>query len=176
MPTFRGTNLRSGDLAEATALLLLQQVALVAPVPRTEDVGIDAVVTLHRAFDAKRLVAEDSLFVQIKSDSVTRIDYTGDEVRWLYALDLPMFYASFDLEACEVSLFCAQHIAEAFITDHERKSLSIMFDGEPDVLDVVDAADGVVHLGPPVVTVSMAECTRDRKAVRERFHAVVKAC
>lgn len=90
MPTFRGTNLRSGDLAEATALLLLQQVALVAPVPRTEDVGIDAVVTLHRAVDAKRLVAEDSLFVQIKSDSVTRIDYTGDEVRWLYALDLPM--------------------------------------------------------------------------------------
>lgn len=70
-------------MAEASALLLLQQVALVAPVPRTEDVGVDAVVTLHQAFDQRRLIAEDSLFVQIKSAGVDCIECSAEEVKWL---------------------------------------------------------------------------------------------
>ncbi len=175
MPTFRGTNFRSGDLAEATALLLLQQVALVAPVPRTEDVGIDAIVTLHREFDQHRLIAEDSLFVQIKSASVDCVEYSADEVKWLYELDLPLFYASFDMTSCQISLFCAQQIAEAFITDHDRKKLQVRFDGESNLLDIVGAADDIVRLGPPVMVWSMRECSTDRKALRENFYAVVKA-
>ena len=41
MPTKRGKNFRSGDIAEQLGLYLIQSVALGAPVPRTEDVGID---------------------------------------------------------------------------------------------------------------------------------------
>lgn len=174
MPTFRGTNFRSGDLAEATAMLLLQQVALVAPVPRTEDVGIDAIVTLHREFDQHRLIAEDSLFVQIKSASVSCVEYAEQEVRWLYELDLPLFYASFDMENCRISLFCAQQMAEAFITNHDRKKLLVYFDGEPDCLDIVDAKNDEVHLGPPIMVWDMNQCSKDRKALRANFHAVVK--
>lgn len=175
MPTFRGTNLRSGDLAEATALLLLQQVALVAPVPRTEDVGIDAIVTLHREFDQRRLIAEDSLFVQIKSASVDCVEYSADEVKWLYELDLPLFYASFDMASCQISLFCAQQIAEAFIANHDRKKLHVRFDGEPDMADIVGATDDIVRLGPPVMAWNISDCSTDRKVLREKFYAVVKA-
>lgn len=175
MPTFRGTNFRSGDLAEATALLLLQQVALVAPVPRTEDVGVDAVVTLHRAFDQHRLIAEDSLFVQIKSASVDCVEYSAEDVKWLYELDLPLFYASFDMTACQISLFCAQQLAEAFITNHDRKKLLVRFDGEPNMTDIVEASDDVVRLGPPVMVWSMDDCSTDRKGIREKFYSVLKA-
>lgn len=175
MPTFRGTNFRSGDLAEATALLLLQQVALVAPIPRTEDVGIDAVVTLHRTFDHLRLIAEDSLFVQIKSASVTCVEYVAAEVKWLYELDLPMFYASFDMENCRISLFCAQQIAEAFITNHDREKLLVYFDGEPDSLGIVAAKNDEVHLGSPIMVWDMNQCSKDLKTLRENFYAVVKA-
>ena len=40
VPARRGKNFRSGDLAEQLGLYLLQSMALVAPVPRTEDVGL----------------------------------------------------------------------------------------------------------------------------------------
>jgi hypothetical protein len=162
-------------LAEATALLLLQQVALVAPVPRTEDVGVDAVVTLHRAFDQRRLIAEDSLFVQIKSASVDAVEYSAEEVKWLYDLDLPLFYASFDMTTCQISLFCAQQLAEAFITNHDRKKLLVRFDGEPDMTDIVGASDDIVRLGPPVMVWSMRDCSTDRKGIREKFYTVLKA-
>lgn len=174
MPTFRGTNFRSGDLAEATALLLLQQVALVAPIPRTEDVGIDAVVTLHRDFDQYRLIAEDSIFVQIKSSNVTCVEYSDTEVKWLYELDLPLFYASFDMTTCSVSLYCAQQMAEAFITNHDRKKLSIYFDGTPDPFEIVEAVNDEVHLGPPIIVWNMTQCSSDRKSLREKFYSIVK--
>ena len=46
MVAFRGKNLKSGDLAGQLGILLLQNVCLVAPIPRTEGVGIDVVATL----------------------------------------------------------------------------------------------------------------------------------
>lgn len=39
MPAKRSINFRSGDLAEQLGLLILQNIALVAPIPRTEDRG-----------------------------------------------------------------------------------------------------------------------------------------
>ena len=54
VPGARGKNLRSGDLAEQLGLFMLQHVAIVVPMPRTEDIGIDAVVTLLRNSDARR--------------------------------------------------------------------------------------------------------------------------
>lgn len=174
MPTFRGTNFRSGDLAEATALLLLQQVSLVAPVPRTEDVGIDAIVTLHRRFDQYRLIAEDSLFIQIKSAAVNCVEYTEQEVKWLYELDLPIFYASFDMSNCRISLFCAQQLAEAFVTNHDRKRLLVYFDGEYDEMGFEEAKDDEVHLGQPIMVWDMSQCSSDRETLREKFYSVVK--
>lgn len=35
-------------------------------------------ITLLRDYDGKRVIAEDSLFVQIKSESATEVTYEGD--------------------------------------------------------------------------------------------------
>ncbi|WP_157640821.1 hypothetical protein [Burkholderia ubonensis] len=53
--------------------------------------------------------------------------------------------------------------------------LQVRFDGEPDMTDIVQAADNIVRLGPPVMVWSMSECSTDRKVLRENFYAVVKA-
>ena len=83
MVAFKGKNLRAGDIAEQLGIMLLQSVALVAPIPRTEDVGIDAVVTLIRDFDSYRYLAEDSFFVQIKAKSVNSILFEKEQLKWL---------------------------------------------------------------------------------------------
>ena len=48
MPSRLRTSFRSGNLAEQLGLLLLKGIAAVADVPRSEDVGVDAVATLLR--------------------------------------------------------------------------------------------------------------------------------
>ena len=80
MPARRGKNFRSGDLVEQLGMYLLQSVALVAPVPRTEDVGIDVVCTLISDYNQYSYLAEDSFYVQIKSNGVKEIEYSDVEV------------------------------------------------------------------------------------------------
>ena len=66
------TSFRFGNLAEDLGLLLLKGISTVADVPRTEDVGLDAIANLLR-FDADRnCYAEDSFGVQLKAISEQR--------------------------------------------------------------------------------------------------------
>jgi hypothetical protein len=65
MPGSRGKNWRGGDLAEGLGLEFLRPFAFIAPVPRTEDIGIDAVATLFRR-ETHELIAQDSFLVQAK--------------------------------------------------------------------------------------------------------------
>jgi len=58
---------RSGNLAEHFGLLLLKGIATVAEVPRTEDVGLDTIASLHRRDNDGNCYAEDSFVVQLKS-------------------------------------------------------------------------------------------------------------
>src|SRR5689334_5247257 len=58
MPGVRDRNLRSGDLQEGLGIFLLKAVALVAPVPRPEDVGNDAFATLIRPEGTRRLIPD----------------------------------------------------------------------------------------------------------------------
>jgi hypothetical protein len=69
MPGMRDKNLRSGDLNEDFGIYLLKQIALVAPIPRQEDVGNDAFVTLIRPEGSRRLIPDLSFLVQLKSAS-----------------------------------------------------------------------------------------------------------
>lgn len=172
MTAIRGKNLRSGDLAEQLGLLLLQQMALVAPVPRTEDIGIDAVVTLIKDFDKRRLIAEDSIFVQIKSASVENIEYSDHEVDWLYNLELPFFIASVDRKDSSVKLYCAHRLSNAFITKHDRQVVKIIFnDNITD--DIVEKDDPIINIGPPVLKWSIASLEKD-KAFISTFYDVLK--
>jgi hypothetical protein len=95
MPGSRDRNLRSGHAQEDFGCLLLKAIALVAPVPGPEDVGIDAVATLLRPETTRRLIPEDTFFVQIKASSESVVSYTTpDAVRWILELELPFFVGS----------------------------------------------------------------------------------
>lgn len=173
MPAVRGKNFRSGDLAEQLGLLLLQSVALVAPIPRTEDVGIDAVVTLLRDFDSQKLIAEDSFFVQIKSSSVPSIPFSKEEVQWLYALDLPFFIASVDRSSSHVKLYCAHRLSDAFVTNHDRESLTLYLDDSNTRNELVEKDDPNVHIGPPVLEWSLATIATDND-FPNKFYEIAK--
>ena len=76
MPGVRDRNLRSGDLHEELGLLLLRRIALVSPVPRQEDVGIDAFATLLRPEGNRNLIPDVSFFVQLKSERERVVSFT----------------------------------------------------------------------------------------------------
>lgn len=142
MRTFRGINLRSGDLAEQLGLFLLQSVALVVPVPRTEDVGIDAIVTLLSNYDNKRYMASDSFFVQIKSMSIRSINFNcKEDVQWLTNLEIPFFIASIDKTTASIELFCSHRLSNALMTNPDRSSLNLILDSEPNPDDFVPAGE-----------------------------------
>ena len=106
MPGMRDRNLRSGDLHEDLGFFLLKAVALVAPVPRQEDVGNDAFATLIRPEGNRRLIPDLSFLVQLKSASVTSVKYTTlDEMAWISELDSPLFIGRVDLKQARIELF-----------------------------------------------------------------------
>src|SRR5829696_1792482 len=118
----RGTNLRGGDLSEELAILLLKSVAAVAPVPRPEDVGIDAVATLLRP-EGKFLIAEDSFYVQFKSASEERVLYKEHEIRWARELKLPLFIGHVDKSASSIDLYSTHHLHEVFAEKIEHEQI-----------------------------------------------------
>lgn len=99
----RDRNLRRGDLCEGIGLELLRPFALVAPTPRTEDVGADAVATLTKR-EGRRLIAEDSFLVQVKAASVRKLEFKDESLSWLRALRLPFYLLSVDLATSTLEL------------------------------------------------------------------------
>ena len=126
VPARRGKNFRSGDLAEQLGLYLLQSMALVAPVPRTEDVGIDVVCTLISEYDQYSYLAEDSFYVQIKSDSIREIEYSDVEVQWLTNLKLPLFVAVVDKAEMMVSIYTCKRLYDAIALKKDRKEIRLI--------------------------------------------------
>jgi hypothetical protein len=173
MVAIRGKNLRSGDLAEELGVLLLQHLVLVAPIPRTEDVGIDVVATLLSDFDKRCLLAEDNFFVQIKSMSVGKIEYSAHQIDWLYKLELPFFVATIDRSNSSIQLFCAHRLSNAFITNHERKKVVLHFDDYDITNELVAKDNENVHIGPPVAEWSVASLMSD-DSFPETFYQVLK--
>ena len=173
MPAVRPKNFRSGDIVEQLGYLLLQNLALVAPVPRTEDVGIDAVVTLLEDFDQYRLIASDTFFVQIKSSSVDEITYEDEEVKWLFGLELPFFVASIDKNTSSISLFCCHRLTDAFVTNKDRRKISIRFDKEEYRDYFVPSDEKSIHIGPPIFSWGLSDFPV-KKDLREKFNAICK--
>ncbi|HGE8285719.1 hypothetical protein OM409_14685 [Serratia bockelmannii] len=163
MVAVRGKNFRSGDLAEELGLLLMQNLALVAPIPRTEDVGVDAVVTLLSEFQNGCLLAEDNFFVQIKSSSVEVVEYEGHQVEWLYKLELPFFVATVDREKGLISLYCCHRLSNAFITNHQREKIKIHLNDKNTYDEFVYKDDENVHVGPPVLEWSLTKLAEEKE-------------
>ncbi|ELE9703517.1 hypothetical protein RM392_000652 [Enterobacter cloacae] len=173
MVAIRGRNLRSGDLAEQLGVLLLQNLALVSPVPRTEDVGIDVVATLLADFDKTRVLAEDSFFVQIKSSTVDKIEYNNHQIDWLYKLELPYFIATIDRKSSTIKLFCCHRLLNALITNHLRKKIVIHFDDLETTDEFVAKDNENVHIGPPVAEWSISVLEENEK-FSKTFYQLMK--
>lgn len=176
MPAKRGKNFRSGDLAEQLGIYLLQSVALVAPIPRTEDVGIDVVCTLISDYNQFSYLAEDSFYVQVKSNGVKEIEYSDIEVDWLTNLKLPFFIAVVDKLETKVSLYTCKRLYDAIAVKKDRSSIRlILADNEADnVFDFVEEKETDIYLGIPIVEWSISDLMNKELNVKTLFFNIMK--
>jgi hypothetical protein len=158
MPGIRDRNLRSGDLHEQLGLFLLRAVALVAPVPRQEDVGNDAVATLIRPEGSRRLIPDLSFFIQLKAESKASVRYDSLEaVAWLRELEMPLFIGRVSLPRGKIELFSTQRLHQILLEQP--------YEGIELLLDRTDESDPNpkfrrANLGPPVLEWSVADVSR----------------
>ena len=80
MPGSADRNLRKAAYQEDLGVVSLSAFCAVAPVPRPQDVGVDVVCTLLRPDGSRRLVAEESFYVQLKADSKNSVGYKGEKL------------------------------------------------------------------------------------------------
>lgn len=124
------TSFRSGNLAEHLGFFLLKGIAAVAEVPRTEDVGIDAVANLLRPDKDGNSYAEDSFIVQLKSESERSIKYDDHNLSWLLNQSQPMFIGCVSLKKSCISLYSTLHINQAVLAMHSEK-ITVKFGKSP---------------------------------------------
>ncbi len=127
MPGRLRTNFRSGNLAEHLGLLLLKSIAAIADVPRTEDVGLDAVATLLRPDRDGNCYAEDGFVVQLKSDSEKSMQYSGPELSWFLTQSQPMFIGLVSRKEARISLYPTLHANQAVLALHAEQ-ITMRFD------------------------------------------------
>lgn len=124
------TSFRFGNLAEDLGLLLLKGIATVADVPRTEDVGLDAIANLLRFDSDGNCYAEDSFGVQLKAISESKVEYTGHALDWLLAQEQPLFIGRVSLDDGSIALHTMLHVNQAVLAWHAKK-LTIRFGTSP---------------------------------------------
>lgn len=148
MPGRRPKGLRSGDLNEELGILLLKSFAAVAPVPRPEDTGIDAVATLLRDDTKTRLIAENSFFVQLKSYSDRTVEFVDHEVDWVKELKLPFFIGSVCKKIGQIELYSTHRLTEFLINEPPSRIRLHLDEGSAQQISK-DAWD--VRIGPPIL-------------------------
>jgi hypothetical protein len=157
MPGVRDRNLRSGDLQEELGIFLLRAVALVAPVPRPEDVGNDAFATLIRPEGARRLIPDLSFLVQLKSASVPSVSYTTpEEMAWISALEVPLFIGRVNLKKASIELFTIQRLHQVLL-EKSYDGVELLLD--PSNETSITATVRRANLGPPIHAWSIADIT-----------------
>lgn len=170
----RDWNLRQGDIAEQLGILLMQSLTAVAPVPRTEDVGVDIVATLLRQEGNRRLIAEDAFYVQLKSASVTEVRYEDDEIQWLKSLELPFFIGSVDIRANTMRLFASHELlrfrSDPVLQQDVTKLRVFLEAGSPVGFDA--PRERRLHFGPPILQWTLSDHTNAN--VRELHYSILK--
>jgi hypothetical protein len=159
MPGRLRTNFRSGNLAEHLGLLLLKGIAAVADVPRTEDIGLDAVATLLRHDPDGNSYAEDSFVVQFKSDSETSIEYRDQQLSWFLAQSQPMFIGLVSRKHARIALYSTLYVNHAVLALHSEE-ITMLFgksEGPYPWGPGGPAQSATVWLGPPLLSWTLAD-------------------
>jgi hypothetical protein len=148
MPGMRDRNLRSGDLLEELGIFLLKAVALVAVVPRQEDVGNDAFATLIRPEGSRRLILDLSFLVQLKAGSESSVRYdTSDATAWVRSLDTPLLIGRVFLKDARIELFSTQRLHQILL-EQPDDSIELLLDPADEV--TLEPKVRRANLGPPV--------------------------
>jgi hypothetical protein len=154
----RDRNLRSGDLHEELGVFLLKAVALVAPVPRQEDVGNDAFATLVRPEGSRRLIPDLSFLVQFKAASEQSVKYkTPDAAAWVRSLDTPLFIGRVSLKDARIELFSTQRLHQILL-EQSYEDIELLLD--PADESPLDPESRRANLGPPVHSWSMEDVAK----------------
>ena len=162
MPGRLRTNFRSGNLAEHLGLLLLKSIAAVADVPRSEDIGLDAIATLLRPDADGNCYAEDSFVVQLKSDSQKSIDYRGHQLEWFLNQSHPMFIGFVSRKESCISLYSTLHVNQAVLALHSDEITMVCRNAEgPYPWEGGPGSSATVSLGQPLLRWSLADMEND---------------
>lgn len=157
MAGVRDRNLRSGDLKEELGLLLLRCVALVSSIPRQEDAGLDAFATLIRPDGNRRLIADASFVVQIKSASLRSVPYIdSDSVAWITNLEIPLFIGRVSLDLCRMELFSTQRLHHILLESAYNEIHLLLDSGD----ESSEHGCRHVNIGPPVHAWSLEDATQ----------------
>jgi hypothetical protein len=158
MPGIRDRNLRSGDLHEELGIFLLKAVALVAAVPRQEDVGNDAFATLIRPEGSRRLIPDLSFLVQLKAGSESSVRYaTSDAMAWVRSLDTPLLIGRVFLKDIRIELFSTQRLHQILL-EQPYESIELLLDPGDEASP--EPKSRRANLGPPVHAWSVADMTK----------------
>lgn len=172
MPGRRDRNLRQGDINEEYGLFMLRLLGAVAPVPRTEDVGIDVFLTLLHE-EGRTFFAGKTCVVQLKSDSVPTISFPArgagqgfSEFQWLRGLEYPLFFAQVSV-GTTLRLYSSNRLLAWFIDNADADSVSVCFDAGREAAAVLGGAAACVWLGEPIVSMTVEEAgVADTRASR----------
>lgn len=149
---------RSGNWNEELGVLLLKALAAVAPVPRQDDFGLDAVATLLRRNPSDDcLYAEDSFYVQFKSKGPKPIIYRGHEIEWLKGLQLPLFIGVVDQKTSTLDLFPTHALCDVFIGLWNCTEVKVKSGPRGNKKLGMEGTFMPVFLGPPLLSFSMCD-------------------
>jgi len=164
---------RQGDLAEGWGFEMLRRFAAVAPVPREEDFGIDAICTLLRP-EGRKLFAENTFGVQVKARSVRRVEVSKRTDGWLRRLDIPFFFVSIDLKNTHARILPyewtladrSEPSAYTFFTEIPKRRTGVatrqpwLLSGNP--------SGRSIWLGPPIDEFKLADLADDTRVSQTR--------
>ncbi len=132
--------------------------ALIAPVPRPEDVGCDAFATLVRPDGSRRLLPDVSFLVQLKSASVGEVGYTRpDEIAWLTNLEIPLFIGRTDLQRSRIELFSTLRLHQVLL-EQAYQEIQLLLDEA--VESPGSPACRRINIGPPVHAWTLEDATK----------------
>jgi hypothetical protein len=120
-------------------------------------VGSDALATLIRPEESRRLIPDLSFLVQLKASSIISVPYTtSDAMGWIIALDVPLFIGRVDLRQARIELFTTQRLHQIVLEKY--------YEGIEFLLDRADETSTMpnvrrANLGPPVHAWSMEDVT-----------------
>lgn len=171
MPGRRLGSYRKGDWNEELGILLLKSLAAVAPIPRQEDFGIDAIGTLLRPAQDNCVYAEASFYIQFKSESKKTLSYRDHEFDWLDNLQLPLFIGQVSRRDSSLRLFPAHVLNEFFVLRDFRNFKELVvklhYDGGAERLVKEDSYE--LYLGKPLLIINIKQAS-DPAFVERAYH------